>query len=271
MGQSIVNVDFTTNDDYIKVTYDLINGTEGKLYTLKVLFEKRDGTIITPQSLTGDYINVLPGYNKQIIWDFKADVDEYIGEIRAVLSISETNDLLSNNAGASNAIGSNTNGGATQITNYDGSRYVYSSKIPRALGGPDNAILSAILPGFGDHFVNEKDRVTPYLITAAFLASGYLAYSSMVSANDYYEKYQNARVQTEMDNFYSKATEAKSQHQIYFGVASAIWLFDVIHVAAKGSKNMRKTSSKASKVKLLPIYNQYKKSTPFEFTLVKTF
>jgi hypothetical protein len=265
-GQSIVNVDFISNDDYVKVTYDLINGTEGKSYNINVLFEKRDGTMITPQTLSGDYSKVVPGYNKQIIWDYKTDVDEYIGEIRVVLSISETNDLLPNN-NADMGVG----GDKTQKLNYDGSRYVYSSRIPRALGGPDNAILSALLPGFGDHFVNEKDRVTPYFVTAAFLASGYMAYSTMVQANDYYEKYQNARTQVEMDAMYTKATEYRSQHQIFFGVASAIWLFDVIHVASKGSKNMRKTSGKQKSVKLLPMYNQFKKSNPFEFTLVKTF
>jgi hypothetical protein len=74
-GQSIVNVDFISNDDYVKVTYDLINGTEGKSYNINVLFEKRDGTMITPQTLSGDYIKVVPGYNKQIIWDYKTDVD----------------------------------------------------------------------------------------------------------------------------------------------------------------------------------------------------
>ena len=38
-------------------------------------------------------------------------------------------------------------------------------------GGAENVILSMLLPGFGDHFVNSNDHVSPLLISAIFTSS----------------------------------------------------------------------------------------------------
>lgn len=261
-AQSIENVDFIYTDEYIKVTYDLTNCPDGKVYDINLTFEKKDGGILNASSLKGDLKRVKPGLGKEIFWYFKTDVDEYIGELKAMVSILSSDDLdNSSNIQSDNKV-SQASG------NFDSNNYNFSG--PKVLGGPGNAFLSMLLPGFGDHFVNEKDKVTPYFVSLAFLASGYMAYTTMNAANDYYDQYLNTRSQAVMDETYAKAIENRNQHQIFFGVASAIWLFDVLHVTVKGSKNIKKTKSIAG-IKLIPKYNQYRKSNPFEFALVKTF
>ena len=240
----------------------MTNCQDGKFYDINLVFEKADGTLLPATNIKGDLKRVIQGYGKQIYWYYKSDVDEYIGPLKAVVSISSSYDAASLNNDPNNEQNN-------QPLEYDGNKY--SLKAPRIPGGPENAFLSVLLPGFGDHFVNEKDRVTPYFVTAAFLASGYMAYSTMNAANDFFDKYLNTRSQSEMNDFYDKAIQNRNQHQVFFGIASAIWLFDVIHVASKGSKNVRKTSNKTGAVSWIPKYNQFKKSNPFELTLVKTF
>lgn len=265
IGQSIENVDFTTNEEFIKVTYNLANGTEGKFYNINVVFEKKDGTTITPNNLKGDFTKVSSGNGKEIYWYYLTEVDEYMGPLRVILTITDSSDYSINTTPPS---ASNTSAQSQMTTfNRDSNSYVINTR--RTPGGAGNMVLSMMLPGFGDQFVNEKDHFTPFLITAAFLGSGYMAYTTMNNANDFYDKYLNTRIQSEMDDFYTKAIDNRNQHQIYFGVASAIWLFDVIRVASKGARNTRMYQHK--NVKLLPIYNQYNKTTPFVFSLVKTF
>ena len=127
-----------------------------------------------------------------------------------------------------------------------------------------------ILPGLGGHFVNNRDKVSPYLITAAFLGVGYMAYSTMNSANDYFDKYLDTKSQVVMDEMYSKAIENRNQHQVYMGIAGAIWLYDVVHVIIKGSKNDKQRNFGGG-VKLIPKYYRSQKSNPFELLLVKSF
>ena len=261
-AQTIENVDFVFTEEYIKVTYDLTNSPDGKVYDVNLSFEKKDGGIINASSVKGDLKRVKPGLGKAIIWYYKTDVDEYIGQIKAVVSIISTDDINNSSNNQTDNKDSQTSG------NFDSNSYNFNG--PKVLGGPGNAFLSMLLPGFGDHFVNEKDKVTPYIVSLAFLGSGYMAYTTMNAANSYYDQYLNTRSQSVMDETFSKAIENRNQHQIFFGVASAIWLFDVLHVTVKGSKNIKKNKSIAS-LKLIPKYNQYKRSNPFEFALVKTF
>jgi len=265
MSQSIENVDFTTNEEFIKITYNLTNGTEGKYYNINVVFEKKDGSTIEPVNLKGDYLKVAPGNGKEIFWYYMTEVDEYLGPLRVVLTITDSSDDASLPSQEKSVI--NPTASSFQSFNRDSSNYVVNTN--RTPGGAGNMVLSMLLPGFGDHFVNEKDHFTPLLVTAAFAGSVYMAYTTMNAANLYYDNYLSTRSQSVMDENYKLAIDNKKQHELYFGVASAIWLFDVIHVASKGSRNTKKYKHKT--VKLLPMYNQYKKSNPFEFTLVKTF
>jgi hypothetical protein len=265
MSQSIENVDFTTNEEFIKVTYNLTNGTEGKYYNINVVFEKKDGSTIEPVNLKGDYLKVSPGNGKEIYWNYMTEVDEYLGPLRVILTISDSSDFPIDNIPEKSIANPNSLPMSSFVR--DSANYTVNTR--RTPGGAGNMVLSMLLPGFGDHFVNEKDHFTPLLVTAAFAGSVYMAYTTMNAANLYYDNYLSTRSQSVMDENYKLAIDNKKQHEIYFGVASAIWLFDVIHVASKGSKNTKKYKHKT--VKLLPMYNQYKKSNPFEFTLVKTF
>ena len=185
--------------------------------------------------------------------------------LRVILKITDSSDYSSVTS-SQNAV---TTPAPNQIPSFNRDSNSYVVNTNRTPGGAGNMVLSMLLPGFGDHFVNEKDHFTPFLVTAAFAGSVYMAYTTMNAANLYYDNYLFTRTQSVMDENYKLAIDNRKQHELYFGVASAIWFFDVIHVASKGSKNTQKYKHKT--VKLLPMYNQYNKSNPFEFTLVKTF
>lgn len=262
-AQSIENVDFVTFDDYIRVTFNITNSPDNKLYDLKVLFVKPDGTSIIPNNLRGDVKRVTPGVGKQILWYYKTDVEDYAGELKVVVSILN---MLDANAPVA------AENPSSEITNEapNGLPYKIEVSKPFPKGGPGNAFLSALLPGWGDHYVNRKEKVTPFFITAAFLGTAYMSYKSMNDANEYFDQYLKTTSQSVMDEMYPKAIESRNAHQLFLEVAGAIWLYDVIHVAIKGSRNIKKNTSVGG-IQLIPKYNKYRKSNPFEISFVKQF
>lgn len=258
-AQNIENVDFVPYEDHILVTYDLVNCPLNSVFDLTLVFVKPNGATIYPKNLSGDVESVNPGYKKSIKWFFRNDIEDYNGELKAVLSINTI--PSANNASSSmNQLATNSNTTLDQV-----------KKTYKLGGGADNVILSMLLPGFGDHFVNTKDHVTPLLISAIYIGSVYTAFSSKKGSEDNYAIYSNSRVQAEMDESFKKASDFKNKSDIAFGVAASVWLFDVIKVAIQGSKNDRLRSNGYGKIKLIPRYIPTRHSDAFQLTFVKNF
>jgi hypothetical protein len=138
-------------------------------------------------------------------------------------------------------------------------------------GGAENVILSMLLPGFGDHFVNSNDHVSPLLISAIFIGSVYTAFSAKKSSEDNYAIYSKSRIQFEMDESFTKASEYKKKSDIALGVAASVWLLDVIKVAIQGSRNDKLRNNGYGKIKLIPRYIPTRHSDAFQLTFVKNF
>lgn len=267
-AQNIENVDFEPFEDHILVTYDLVNCPLNTVFDLTLVFVKSNGSTIYPKNLFGDIESVKPGYKKSIKWFFRNDIEDYIGELKAVLSIKGFNLV---NQSTLNNTNSNLNSSTSPLLTNSNTTLDEVKKTYKLGGGADNVILSMLLPGFGDHFVNSNDHVSPLLISAIFIGSVYTSISSKNSSEEYYAIYSKSRVQAEMDESFAKASEFKNKSDVAFGVAASVWLFDVIRVAIKGSKNDRLRSNGYGKIKLIPRYIPTRHSDAFQLTFVKHF
>lgn len=237
-GQQIENVDFFQEGSSIIVTYDLVNCPAKSFYNIELSFVDRQNKNIVPISVEGDLKRVYPGTAKKIIWKYTSDVEALETDISAVVKIVES----------------------------------FSTQIK---GGPANAVLSMILPGWGDHYVNKVNKSSPYLVSLAFLgAAGYGLYQKTQS-DKYYNLYKTAVTQNQMDEQYKLASEANQTFLLCAGGAALIWVIDVISVISKGSKNVKeikqKNRSAFSLDKIQPrIYlaNSYQ---PAQFGFIKRF
>lgn len=126
----------------------------------------------------------------------------------------------------------------------------------KGFGGAEFALLSILIPGFGDHFVNGGHgtflgkKVSPLITTVGTLAivgtGVYLKYSS----NKNYDKYHAATQQGDMDNYYKLANNQNKVAWMVIGVGGIIWITDIIWVTAKGAKNTKVTKAFKSKMDL---------------------
>jgi hypothetical protein len=123
----------------------------------------------------------------------------------------------------------------------------------RGTGGPANMFLSVLVPGLGVKPVTggTKSGLGRTIPTYAFLAVGA---GCKLASNSAYKKYHAATDQIEMDKYYKSAN---TLNQVFYGCVAAggaIWLYDIIWVAAKGSKN--KKQQQAYKSRNFSLYYQ---------------
>ena len=236
-AQTIDNVDFEVSNYSIKIKFDLINCPDNTIYNLNVFFTKADGTKIIPKSISS--LNaVYPGREKVLIWDFKNDKIEFNGDLSVTVSLAGSEPI---------------------------------PPPPAIKHGPGNAMLSLLLPGWGDFYVNETDKTSPILISALYLGSAYMAYSSFNNVNIKYDNYLKATQQSVMDENYNAATSSLSQSQMFSGIAAAILIYDVIHVIVKGKRNVKNNTFGYNSIKFSPKIKLDKGFTSYQFSLVKTF
>jgi hypothetical protein len=103
--------------------------------------------------------------------------------------------------------------------------------------GPEAALLSLLVPGLGDYFVEDTryQRIKPYMRTAAvaaFLSAGIFASN---------QRYQTEPSYTDNGNIW-KTGEVKykffrNDAELLIGTGVAIWLSDIIWVAIRGTNN----------------------------------
>jgi hypothetical protein len=201
-SQSIVNVDFEVKNNWIKISYDLVNCPTQHEYDIKVKVINEDKLII-PTAIIGDLYKVTPGKGKKIEWDVLQDKSDLKGNIEILVEIGRS----------------------------------YSTKIK---GGPSNALLSALVPGLGDKFVNINGRKgSPGLVAFSFYGCIAGGVYCKIRSNDFYNQYHQATSQSVMDTAYKKANSNNQMFQVLIGMAAVIWVADVVNVVVKGSKNRR--------------------------------
>jgi len=299
-SQSIENVDFTLNDDYIRVTYNLTNCPETMRYDVELSFMKSNGEIIRAYNVKGEVKNVVPGSFKQIQWFYKNEIEDYEGDLKAIVKVvnsypyvekpvivekpvvieqkpvvvatqsTTAPPVVDNSNETSTAAKSNESTSNANTENKNYSNNINATK--EYTRGPSNALISVLLPGFGGFAVNKTDKFTPLLIAAMFWGSAYYSYDAYKQSTDNYNLYLTDKTQADMDLHFKQATQFKQTHETFLAAAAGVWLFDVIHVIVKGAKNVREQKEGLTKnLRLVPTYKTNSAATPFQLSIVKTF
>jgi hypothetical protein len=196
-AQDIKNVDFTFRNNNFIITYDLANCRNNFMYDVKVIMEGRESGTYTPINISGDLNNLTCGNGKKINWSPLAEGKQIKEDVRFIILISKESKIITD--------------------------------------GPDNAIKSVFLPGLGGLSV-QKTKF-PLLLTAGFLFSGIQVYRYNNLSNTNYASYLSATSQSEMNTFFTNAKSAQTKTYIYLGLATSIWVTDLVYTIVRGNKN----------------------------------
>lgn len=117
------------------------------------------------------------------------------------------------------------------------------TKVVRKGGGPANALVSALLPGVGNIFVQPGHRVGMRpVVTLAYvglLAYGVSQHSQSQTAYDAYKALPIYTEQATADDAYAKANNANHTAILCVAGAVTIWAIDVTATLLRGIKNQR--------------------------------
>jgi|JI7StandDraft_1071085.scaffolds.fasta_scaffold133523_2 hypothetical protein len=119
----------------------------------------------------------------------------------------------------------------------------------RLLGGPQNALLSIVVPGTGDIFVH-KSKIPASLVMATYAAFLYKGFSNQSKYKRFYNDYKELQIQSEIDDAYSNASKYADKSRTSFSIAAAVLITDVTLVFVKGLMNKRKNNQLKSKLKI---------------------
>lgn len=114
------------------------------------------------------------------------------------------------------------------------------------LGGPSNALISLVLPGFGGYYVFEKKAQSKYFLLTA--ASSVLVLATLNARSKYkeiYSRYQKSNFyQGDIDENYRQASKHYKQYKILLYSTMFVWASDVTMVALKGYSNKKNKNLK---------------------------
>ncbi len=111
---------------------------------------------------------------------------------------------------------------------------------PIVLGGPGNALFSALLPGLGNPKVRYRRWSWGWTLTtfSTFALIGAGIYMDSESQKNY-DAYTRAKTINEANQFFSLASSQNLTSTILFGSAAVIWLSDITRVFIKGLQNKK--------------------------------
>jgi len=92
-----------------------------------------------------------------------------------------------------------------------------------------------LIPGLGDHRVSSESigLSTAFWVYGSLGAGAYF----WIGSRYYYNKYHEATVQTDMDEYYTVANLYHYASGVFFAIATTIWLYDIYWVYNEGQRN----------------------------------
>ena len=117
--------------------------------------------------------------------------------------------------------------------------------------GPINALYSIFLPGLGNYRVSYG--VKGKNIYKSLLVFSAIGYGAKLYSNNQYNKYQEATSTNEMNKYYSIANTSNIVFLSSFGIASTIYLNEILSSARRGLKNKNKSRFFRKKIRKNPI------------------
>ncbi len=121
----------------------------------------------------------------------------------------------------------------------------------RGTGGPSNMFLSLLIPGLGVKPVTggAERGIASAALTYGLIGAGV---GCKIWSNKEYDKYHAATNQTDMDEHYKMADKLNKGFYVLAAAGAAVWVSDIIWVAAKGFGN--KKQQRAYKKSLVTVY-----------------
>lgn len=106
------------------------------------------------------------------------------------------------------------------------------------MSGPANLFLSVLVPGLGDWNVTKREHngVGKMLWSYGLILSGV---GCKLFSDSEYKQYHIATDQTAMDTHYTNANDANYAFYGLVATGLAVWVYDIIWVANKGSQNTK--------------------------------
>jgi len=239
-GQSdrahIENFSVTPKEKQVLITYDLQGEIPDLPHQIDLIVIDNVGNIVIPDSVEGDLgPAILPGNDKQIIWNLYREFDVVHGDFLPQIIL-------------------------------DGHQK-YGFK-----GGPENLLLSVLVPGLGDYFVADQKtmKIKPYYKTAFTLGMLGLAWAAKTGREEipaviappgwYWYDYDGVFADwVYVDHSFIKV-EARTDYwlfrydsEVFLGIGLAAWITDVIWVARRGTRNNRIRSDLMNHLSLAPV------------------
>jgi hypothetical protein len=210
----VKNIDLDVENNKVIVNYDLLSTPQQK-HKVGLYFLDESFNVVKPYTLSGDYgDNVTPG-RKKIVWDIAQDKTELSRQLRAKIVLHNTQTRL---------------------------------------GGPQNLFLSLLVPGLGDYFVKNPDDmvIKPYMRTIATLGLVGLGFKAArereevpltsIKQSRYFNRstWEWETNLTEIVYGYEKQYWLfKNDAEILLAAGAAMWIADIIWVAAEGRANSK--------------------------------
>jgi hypothetical protein len=232
-----MHMDFVSNR--FEIRYDIVNSVPDRQHEVEFYVIDNRGGIVFPDSLRGDIgSGVKPGRNKKIIWDIYTEYDVVYGDFNPKIIL-------------------------------DG-RGKFGVK-----GGPSNALLSVLVPGLGDYFVEDhrKMKIKPWYRTATTYAFMGMGIASLKNRNEvpavigepgYYPNYisigEGQRIWYEewrddyvLEPGYTEYWLFRYDAEVFLGVGITCWLVDVIWVTRRGIRNNKIKNNIFDNLTLVPV------------------
>jgi hypothetical protein len=223
MGQSkarVENVDFNLEDENLVITYDIVKGKSGELFTVKVNILTPNGKNISAFALSGDIgPGVTGGTGKKIIWDLNKDNVYLDDEISVEVIIDQ------NLAPPMGTPGSSTKGTTKNVS----------------VGGA--MLRSLVFPGLGNRYANGGKGAYWLMGVAGYGAIGASVFFNN-QADETYQDYLLSTSASERDQLFSDAEGYKQNQNIAMYTAAGIWVIDLIWTGIQASKANKAQQSK---------------------------
>ena len=120
--------------------------------------------------------------------------------------------------------------------------------------GPEAAFLSMLMPGMGTLKVTYGKKGWGRF--TSFILSTGLAIGSKYYADLQYKNYLTSTNQLDIDRYYNSANQSYKTSLIAGGIAATIYIYDILWVISKGSKNLRESKQLRKQLRQGPMQIQ---------------
>ncbi len=254
-AERIANVRLTAlNQTSLEILYDLSVSLPGDSIHFEVIGRKRGSLTFNSGFIEGDFgRHVSAGPNKRILWNVIANGYELNEEIRVRVLVrpapANFNPIPTIKTGPTESV--RTLSQTPDTTNAVQSRI----RRPYRPGGPATALLSVLVPGLGNVFVQgpkPKIGFRPF-ITAGVAGALVYGFGQRSQAQDQYAMYRLQKNPEAGEPYYQQANDSQHRYYVATRLAAALWLGDVVATFVRGLRNQRQRSA-AAPVSLRPGY-----------------